>query len=337
MDSVLVVLVVIAVIMILVGVARMKNKRAQHWEDVDHSVLFDNENNDTRQETINFDESVGEVRIIASEPEAGVADELKELGSTIEGNKTPVTNAGNESIVVDSVDAKVADKRSKVMSHASGPIEATDQPEKELSPETPLNPAGSHKFGVSAGLQEAAKVFDERRKSGPTMRALFDKIKGEEQRTLDLEPRKLSPYKEGAPEWVIVLNVKAKEGHHFNGLPLQDALKECGFSFGDMDIFHYLDNGLPAFSVANMVRPGTFDVNAMDSFTTPGLSLFMQFPNERGEGVKNFKEMMRCTHQLATRLAGEVSDERRSVLTNSGIDHLLERVAAYEMKWRVSS
>ncbi len=332
MDSVLVVLVVIAVIMILVGVARMKNKRAQNWDDVDHNVLFEDDKAVTRQETMHFDEGVSEVRVISNDADVRVDHELKELGSAIEKNKEPVVDVGKESVVLDQATETTVEKIVTEPTRVVSASEHTQSPPKESE-----TSSSSSKFAVSAGLQEAAKVFDERRKAGPTMRALFDKIKGEEQRDLDLEPIKLSPYKDDAPEWIIVLNVKAKDGHHFNGLPLQDALKDAGFSFGDMDIFHYLDKGVSAFSVANMVKPGTFDVSAMDGFTTPGVSLFMQFPNDRGEGVKNFKEMMRCTHQLAARLEGEVSDERRSVLTNSGIDHLLEQVAAYEMKWRVSS
>ena len=46
MDSLLIVLVVIGVVMILAGIARMRSKRRYGWDDIDHSVLFSKHEHD---------------------------------------------------------------------------------------------------------------------------------------------------------------------------------------------------------------------------------------------------------------------------------------------------
>lgn len=46
MDSLLVVLIVVGVVMILAGVARMRSKRRHSWDEIDHSVLFSKDDHD---------------------------------------------------------------------------------------------------------------------------------------------------------------------------------------------------------------------------------------------------------------------------------------------------
>ncbi len=46
MDSLLVVLIVVGVVMILAGVARMRSKRRHSWDEIDHSVLFSKDDQD---------------------------------------------------------------------------------------------------------------------------------------------------------------------------------------------------------------------------------------------------------------------------------------------------
>lgn len=52
MDSLLIVLVVIGVVMILAGIARMRSKRRYGWDDIDHSVLFSKQEHDADAATI---------------------------------------------------------------------------------------------------------------------------------------------------------------------------------------------------------------------------------------------------------------------------------------------
>ena len=64
------------------------------------------------------------------------------------------------------------------------------------------------------------------------------------------------------PEEVLIINVMAHKGEMFNGGDLLDVILKCGMRYGSMDIFHRHSDakgeGALLFSMANMVKPGTF-------------------------------------------------------------------------------
>ena len=137
------------------------------------------------------------------------------------------------------------------------------------------------------------------------------------------------------PEEVLIINIMAFKGETFNGADLLDAVLKCGMRYGDMDIFHrYSDTkgeGALLFSMANMVKPGTFDLDAMDQFETPGVSLFMTLPL-KADSMQSFDLMVECAHSITEALDGELKDEQRSVLTRQTIEHCRQRVRDFELK-----
>ena len=89
-----------------------------------------------------------------------------------------------------------------------------------------------------------------------------------------------------------------------------------GLKFGDMNIFHRIEpaSKVVQFSVASAVEPGTFDLSAMESFKTPGVSFFMQMPGpDQPLGV--FEDMLAVTRDVAASLGADVKDEHQSVMT----------------------
>ncbi|WP_027331124.1 cell division protein ZipA [Marinimicrobium agarilyticum] len=140
------------------------------------------------------------------------------------------------------------------------------------------------------------------------------------------------------PEEVLIINVMAPSGQQFRGDALLDALLDAGLRYGDMNIFHRYEDpkggGAILFSLANMVKPGTFDLDGMDDFTTPGVSLFMTLPLESVdlENVEVFDEMLEAARSIAFELGGEMKDENRSVLTRQTQEHCRQRIHEFERK-----
>lgn len=138
-----------------------------------------------------------------------------------------------------------------------------------------------------------------------------------------------APEEATEPEEVLIINVMAPAGTYFQGEALRKTIFDQGLRYGSMNIFHrYRDargGGPVQFSLANMVKPGTFDLDAMDSFQTPGVSLFMTLPLE-GDNVAAFDLMLATAKTLAETLGGELKDENRSAMTRQTMEHDRQRV-----------
>lgn len=137
------------------------------------------------------------------------------------------------------------------------------------------------------------------------------------------------------PDEVLIINVMAHKGEMFNGGELLDVILKCGMRFGDMDIFHrHADTkgeGALLFSMANMVKPGTFDLDAMDQFETPGVSLFMTLPL-KADSMQSFELMLETANRIADALDGELKDEQRSVMTRQTLEHCRQRILDFERR-----
>jgi cell division protein ZipA len=131
----------------------------------------------------------------------------------------------------------------------------------------------------------------------------------------------------------------AREGQRFSGADLRRLLQSLHLEHGEMGIFHRRERGKsrrlpPLFSVANVVKPGTFEPDAMAEMTTPGVAMFMQLPGPDDPGAA-FEEMLRAARKLAEGLNGVVCDETRSTLTGQVINHMRERISEFNRKQRV--
>jgi cell division protein ZipA len=115
----------------------------------------------------------------------------------------------------------------------------------------------------------------------------------------------------------------------FRGKDIVQILEDKGLQYGEMDIYHaYSPGGRPIFSVANIIEPGSFDIEMIDRFTTPGLALFLRLPGPAG-GFAAFDAMLEVAQLLAGKLSGEIRDERRNVLTTQAIQQMRERILTF--------
>jgi len=137
------------------------------------------------------------------------------------------------------------------------------------------------------------------------------------------------------PHRVVVLNVMANEDKVFSGPAVRQAVESSGFEYGDWQIFHYYSpahgDTPPLFSLANMVKPGSFDLENMGDMNTAGLSLFM-VPAGEEDDIVTFDTMLAKTRRLAEELGGEVRDARRSVLTRQAIGQIREQLNEWRCK-----
>ncbi|WP_460500732.1 cell division protein ZipA [Dyella jejuensis] len=134
-------------------------------------------------------------------------------------------------------------------------------------------------------------------------------------------------------ERIVSLFVVAREGHAFNGADLIVAAEKAGLEYGDMGIYHRLVDGKrelgPIFSVANMLKPGSFDLTRLDALRTPGLSFFMALPGPV-IALDAWDAMLPTAQRLAELLDGLVLDEERNALGRQRIAHIRDELRGWD-------
>ena len=133
-------------------------------------------------------------------------------------------------------------------------------------------------------------------------------------------------------EEVIILSLMAPEGEPYNGMQLLDAMEQCGLNHGEMGIFHYpdLDTNQPLFSVANVLEPGSFDMETIGELETPGLALFMQLPAPI-DGEKALLTFVQQAKRLKEQLGGRLTDRQRRELSRETLDELKETARRFRV------
>ncbi len=148
---------------------------------------------------------------------------------------------------------------------------------------------------------------------------------------LDQEPEKIEQ-----EEKLVVLHVVAPRPQKFSGKKILNLTKELELEYGDMRVFQKtierFSGKQALYSVLNIVKPGVFDLDAMDTFETPGLSFVMNLPGPE-EGLKAFNIMLEATRKFADQLNGDILDESRNKLSPQTIAHLQEEVQLFSLKY----
>ncbi|WP_299831279.1 cell division protein ZipA [Pseudomonas sp.] len=136
-------------------------------------------------------------------------------------------------------------------------------------------------------------------------------------------------------EEVLVISVICRDETGFKGPALLQNILESGLRFGEMDIFHRHEsmagNGEVLFSMANAVKPGVFDLDDIDHFSTRAVSFFLGLPGPR-HPKQAFEVMVAAARKLAHELNGELKDDQRSVMTAQTIEHYRQRIVEFERR-----
>lgn len=136
-------------------------------------------------------------------------------------------------------------------------------------------------------------------------------------------------------ERIVTLFVASRAGDAMHGPNLVVAAEKAGLTFGDMGIFHRLISGKPEvgpiFSMANMVKPGNFDMRHIEELHTPGVSFFMTLPGPMS-ALDAWDAMLPTAQRLAELLDANVLDEERNALGRQRVAHLRDELRAWDRK-----
>lgn len=151
----------------------------------------------------------------------------------------------------------------------------------------------------------------------------------------DLSGRQVADTLQNAEE-VIVISVMCRDEDGFEGDKLLELLMMCGLRYSsDMGIFHRLETEHPEselqFSMVNVVKPGTFPIQEMDTFLTPGVTFLMPLPGAEDSSAA-FEAMVETAMVVVRHMGGELKDENRSVMTAQTIEFARQRVHEFERR-----
>ena len=132
---------------------------------------------------------------------------------------------------------------------------------------------------------------------------------------------------------IISLYVAAKAGNKLRGADIVVAAEKAGLTFGYMDVFHRLVDGRPEagpiFSVANIIKPGSFDMSRIGEVETPAIAFFLTLPAPV-PALDAWETMEPAAQRMADLLDGVVLDEERSALGRQRIQHIRDELRAYD-------
>ncbi|QDH69905.1 cell division protein ZipA [Marilutibacter alkalisoli] len=132
---------------------------------------------------------------------------------------------------------------------------------------------------------------------------------------------------------IVTLYLAARAGQKLHGPDIVVAAEKAGLVYGYMGVFHRLvehhpERG-PMFSVANIMKPGNFDMADIQSLETPAIAFFLTLPAPVA-ALDAWEAMLPTAQRMAELLDGVVLDEQRNALGRQRIAHIRDELRAYD-------
>jgi cell division protein ZipA len=83
--------------------------------------------------------------------------------------------------------------------------------------------------------------------------------------------------------------------------------------------------------MANMLKPGNFDMSRIESLSTSGLSLFMTLPGPLS-ALDAWDALLPTAQRLAELLDANILDEKHGALGRQGIAHIRDGLRAWDRR-----
>jgi cell division protein ZipA len=132
---------------------------------------------------------------------------------------------------------------------------------------------------------------------------------------------------------IVSVFLVARAGQSLSGPDLVVAAEKAGLVYGHMNIFHRLvDNHPelgPVFSVANLVKPGSFDLRAIKELQTPGVNFFITLPGPIS-ALDAWDTLLPTAQRMAELLDAVLLDEQRNALGRQRIANIRDELRAYD-------
>lgn len=148
------------------------------------------------------------------------------------------------------------------------------------------------------------------------------------------------PTTSAAKPEILAISVVMPANQIMPGASLLPSLLTLGMKYGEMNIFHRhqdnAGNGAVTFSLANMMNPGSFDLDSMETFATQGITLFMMLPNS-GNAFDVFEQMLAAAKHLCYEFNAQLVDDKRNPMTKQTEQHYTSRIRDFEIKNRTAA
>ncbi|GHH56297.1 cell division protein ZipA [[Pseudomonas] boreopolis] len=132
---------------------------------------------------------------------------------------------------------------------------------------------------------------------------------------------------------IVSLYVAAKAGQVLRGEDIVVAAEKTGLVFGHMNVFHRLIEGHPErgpiFSMASILKPGSFDMANIREMQTPAIAFFLTLPAPM-TALDAWEKMLPTVQRMAELLDGVVLDDSRNALGRQRIAHIRDDLRAYD-------
>ena len=132
---------------------------------------------------------------------------------------------------------------------------------------------------------------------------------------------------------IVTVYIAARAGEKLRGPDIVVAAEKAGLTYGHMGVFHRLVEGHPergpVFSVANIMKPGSFDMASIQELETPAIAFFLTLPAPLS-ALDAWEMMQPTAERMADLLDGVVLDESRNALSRQRVQGIREELRAYD-------